>query len=153
MRYDIDGTGEREVFCSPYTLMVYEQEFKTSMVADVYGTIDLTRAGTETVTAEFVASRMREATGGELSDEVMSAIAAAFPAVVVTRLDYTADRWDAYLRAYWAMLKTVDERDGENRTPAFRKWMKSLGDIDLRGVSNVVYSCMEDGVFHPRASR
>lgn len=153
MLYDIDGTGEREVFCSPYTLMVYEQEFKKSMVADVYGVIDLTRGSTETVTAEFVASRMAAAAGGKLPDETVKLIADAFPATVVTKIDYTADRWEAYLRAYWAMLKTADEADGSGSTPPYAKWVASLGAIDLREVSNVVYSCMEDGVFHPRASR
>lgn len=154
MKHDIDGKGERSILCSVYTLTVYEQEFKRSMVADVYGVVELKRGGTETVTAEFVASRMQAAMAGgkSLPKATVALINKAFPASVITRIDYTADNWEAYIRAYWAMLRTGDAlSEGMQSTPAFSTWVASLGDVNLREVSNIVFSCMEDGVFHSRA--
>lgn len=155
MKHDIDGSGERELVCSPYTMMLYEQEFGKSIIADVYGVIDLKGSRTETVTAEFVASRLQGAMpdGKQLPKTTLRLVADAFPCEVVTKIDYTADEWEAYLRAYWAMLKTADERDGGQRTPAFKRWLADLGKVDMREVSNVVVSCMEDGVFHSKAAR
>lgn len=154
MKHDIDGSGERELVCSPYTMMLYEQEFNKSIVADVYGEIDLKGGKTEVVTAEYVADRLTAALddGKQLPKTTLKLISAAFPVEVVTKLDYTADNWEAYLRAYWAMLKTADEKNG-TATASFRTWVACLGPVDMREVSNVVYSCMEDGIFHSRASR
>ncbi len=155
MKHDIDGRGERDIVCSVYTLTVYEQEFKRSMVADVYGVIDLKKGGTEIVTAEFVASHLQAAMsdGKSLPKATLALINKAFPTSVLTRIDYTADNWEAYIRAYWAMLKTGDAlSSGAQTTPTFNTWVASLGNIDLREVSNTVFSCMEDGVFHSRAA-
>lgn len=40
MKYDYDGSGiEREIACSAYTVMIYEQQFKVGLVEDVYGKV------------------------------------------------------------------------------------------------------------------
>ena len=40
MKYDYDGSGkEREIACSAYTVMIYEQQFKVGMIEDVYGKV------------------------------------------------------------------------------------------------------------------
>lgn len=161
MKHDIDGSGEREIRCSVYTLTVYEQEFKSSMVKDIYGVIDLRANGAEVVTAEYVANRlaaaMPEGEDGKrrpLPKATLALVARAFPDTIVTTIDYTADNWEAYVRAYWAMLRTGDALSGgAQTTPSFEAWVASIGDVDLKEVSNTVLSCMEDGVFHPRAPR
>ena len=161
MKHDIDGSGEREIRCSVYTLTVYEQEFKSSMVKDVYGVVDLKADGSEVVTAEFVANRLQAAMpegedGGRkrLPKTTLALVAKAFPASIITRIDYTVDNWEASVRAYWAMLRTGDALSGgAQTTPSFDAWVASIGDVDLKEVSNTVLSCMEDGVFHSRAPR
>lgn len=123
MKHDIDGSGEREIRCSVYTLTVYEQEFKSSMVKDVYGVIDLRANGAEVVTAEYVANRLAAAMpeGGDgkrkpLPKATLALVARAFPDTIVTTIDYTADNWEAYVRAYWAMLRTGDALSGGAQT-------------------------------------
>lgn len=153
MLYDFDGSGERELICSAYTLSVYEQEFHKSMIADVYGVVDLKSVNSEVVTAEFIINRLNAASTKELPKAIKALINRAFPAQVVTKLDYSADNWEAYLRAAWAMMKTADLINKESNTPAFLTWLVSLGNIDMREVSNTVLSCMEDGLFHSNDAR
>ena len=42
--FRIDETSEVEYQATAYTLMVYEQEFGTDLIQDVYGRIDITKA-------------------------------------------------------------------------------------------------------------
>lgn len=154
MLYDFDGTGEVELVCSAYTLSVYEQEFKNSMIADVYGVVDLTSVEGHTVTSSYVLNKLKEANdGADVSARIKTLVEKAFPAYMVTKLDYSADNWEAYLRASWAMMKTANIIAGKNDTPAFMTWLAGLGPVDMKEVSRTVLSCMEDGVFHTRNTR
>lgn len=154
MLYDFDGTGAVELVCSAYTLSVYEQEFKNSMIADVYGVVDLTSVEGHTITSSYVLNRLKEANdGADVSARIKTLVEKAFPAYMVTKLDYSADNWEAYLRASWAMMKTANIIAGRNDTPAFMTWLAGLGPVDMKEVSRTVLSCMEDGVFHTRNTR
>ena len=95
-KFDVDGTGARTIVASPYTLMLYEQTFHSSLIADWYDKVDLKRGaeGTEWVTSGVVMSALSRANGGrELPAEVKALVRSAFPAQVDTVLDYTANKW------------------------------------------------------------
>ena len=42
---DFDGSGEQEILATAYTVVLYEQEFKRDIIKDVFGRIDLRKAG------------------------------------------------------------------------------------------------------------
>lgn len=128
------------VECRPLTMELYRKEFGTSMPSDVYGVIDLTAGGEKIVTAEFVIGCLEA--HGNISDEFKERIKGAFPANVITKIDFTLDSWDAYLRALWAMRKTADDS-----TPHYAEWVKTLPDLDLRDVSTVLYQALGDSLF------
>lgn len=153
MLYDFDGSGEIELICSAYTLIVYEQEFKSSMIGDVYGVIDLKSVNTEVVSAEYVINRLSAVSTKELPKAIKILVNKAFPANIVTKIDYKADDWESYLRAAWAMMKTANIINGSKTTPSFTSWVVQLGDLDMREVSSTVLSCMENGLFHSRDAR
>lgn len=148
MRFDIDGTGEREYTASAYTLMVYEQEFGGSLISDFYGKIDLRDADGQMVTAEFVEGKLRAAMpeGAELPDTVAVLVHRAFPAYVNAVLDYTRERWEAALKALWAMRRTADESAGE-KTPAYRDWLSSLGPVNMQDIASFVFTECQRGLF------
>lgn len=148
MKFDIDGTGERDYTCSAYTLMVYEQEFGSSLVKDYYGKIDLRDGDGQLVTAQFVESQLADALpeGKALPKTTRELVYRAFPRYVTAVRDYTQDNWEAILRALWAMRKTADEAAGE-QTPAFKPWVRSLGEVNLTKCSNVVFSECERCLF------
>lgn len=154
MKYDIDGSGEREYIASVYTMMLYEQEFHTSLLEDVYGKIDLGNtaedgSGAKIVTAEFVQDRLASALpdGKELPNTTVKLIKKAFPTVVTTALDFTKDNWDAYLRCMWTMAKTADEVEKSRVTPNYKEWLMSLGPVNLNGISNFVWKETRRGLF------
>lgn len=134
MIIDYDGTGGREATATAYTLMLYEQEFKSSdvkgitgdLIADVYGTIDLKRARSQ-----------YDAMGN----------------LVV--LDYTSDNWNAYLRALWAMLRTASESARSRGidaqlTPRFNEWVRGVGQVNMSEVMDAVIEECNRGFFRAR---
>lgn len=157
MLFDPDGRGEREIVASPYTLMIYEQTFKSSLIKDVMGRIDLTGGNTvEVVTPDFVAGRLEAALpdGKRLPKETRALVERAFPATVNKVLDYTTDNWEAYVRALWAMLRTAEEaarasgRPVADPTPPYESWVRSLGPVNMTALSNAVFEETQRGLFH-----
>ena len=125
--YSHDGT-EHEYEATTYTLMVYEQEFKSDMIKDVFGRIDLSGA------ADVLDS------DGNLK-----------------YVDYTIDNWNAYPRALWAMLKTSEAiARYEGRTPErvepFDKWCVFARNVDLSELSRIVIDECNRGLFHSGAA-
>ena len=54
MKYDYDGSGvERELDATAYTLMVYEQEFKSGLIEDVFGRISIPEDTDGMVVADY----------------------------------------------------------------------------------------------------
>lgn len=125
---DFDGSGEQEILATAYTTVLYEQEFKSDIIKDIFGRIDLRHA----------ASNFDESGN-----------------VVV--IDYTIDDWNAELRALWALLKTayeVSKRNGEKRkrVPGFTEWVMGIGPIDFHAISRDVVAECERGFFRAGAS-
>lgn len=125
VKYDIDGTGEVELLCNAFTTVIYEQEFKRSIIADVFGKIDL---------------RAAQANFDENGNPVV--------------MDYTLDNWEAELRALWAMRKTANEkavREGREQTRIgrFYDWVLSLSDegVNFTELSNIVVGECQRGLF------
>lgn len=154
MLYDIDGTGERGYIASAYTMMIYEQEFHKSLIADVYGKIELDTGGgsAQVVSADFVRERLSSALpeGKELPKTTSALIDKAFPAVEVKSIDYTRDNWESYLRCMWAMARTADkagEGAGDPVPSDYGKWLAGLGPVNLAEISNVVARETRRGLF------
>ena len=125
--YENDGT-EHEYEATTYTLVVYEQEFKSDLIKDVYGRIDVQRAA-------------------QNFDDDGNMIA----------MDYTIDNWNAELRAFWAMLKTSSEiARAEGRmvkpVPPFVQWCLKTRSIDMGQVSKAVFDECQRGLFRSGAA-
>lgn len=148
MRFDIDGTGEREYVASVRTLMIYEQEFGGSLIADCYGRVEVIGGDGEVVTAGRVKQALRSALpeGEELPQEVSDLVDRAFPQYFTAALDYTTEHWEADVRAMWAMRKTADEMAGEP-TPSFKDWVASLGPVNMTDLSHAILEESQRGLF------
>lgn len=149
MLFDIDGTGEREYIASAYTMMIYEQEFGSSLIKDVYGKVQLVPDGVEVVTSAFVKERMEAALpeGKSLPKATETLIDKAFPAVATRVMDFTQDNWEAELRALWAMAKTADAAADKNTVPSYKAWAARLGPLNLSEVSAFVVEETRRGLF------
>lgn len=125
--YENDGT-EHEYEATTYTLVVYEQEFKSDLIKDVFGRIDVRNAAMN-------------------FDDDGNMIA----------MDYTIDNWNAELRAFWAMLKTSSEiARAEGRmvkpVPPFVQWCLKTRSIDMGQVSKAVFDECQRGLFRSGAA-
>lgn len=162
MKATIEGLGEVEVIASPYTLKIYEQAFHSSLIADVFGRVDLEagRGDKSFVTAAFVKQRLLRAMpepkgGGEkkLPKATEALIDKAFPVKVTTVFDYTREHWDADLRALWAMLRTAEKKAElkggvpMNPTPAYDAWLMGIDAINMNQVADVVGRECSDKLF------
>lgn len=148
MLFDVDGSGEREYRASVYTLMLYEQEFGSSLIKDVFGRIEV-GDDADLVTAEFVRKRLAAAMpdGKRLPKATSDLVDRAFPAPRARYLDFTKDNWEADVRALWAMAKTADEAAGGGTTPPFKQWYARLGAVNLSEVSKAVVEEAQRGLF------
>lgn len=151
MRFDIDGSGEREYAASAYTMLVYEQEFGRSLIKDFYGKVDLRDADGQLVTADYVERALSEALpeGKRLPKATSELVRKAFPAYVTAVIDYTQDNWEAGLRCMWAMMRTADEAAGAKTVP-YRQWVAGLGPVNMSEVSQAVYQETQRGLFRAR---
>ena len=136
-----DG-NEHEYEASTYTLMVYEQEFKSDLIKDVFGRID-TRAASQNF------------------DEQGNLVA----------MDYTIDNWNCEIKAFWAMLRTsADIARSEGRltdpVPRFEQWNLGVAKavsaanedgkgevaIDMGQISQAVFDECQRGLFRAGAA-
>lgn len=147
--FDIDGSGEREYVASAYTMMIYEQEFGGSLIKDVYGKVRLDGDDEDVVTADFVRERLESALpeGRKLTKAMQALVERAFPAQRSRYLDFTRSNWDANMKAMWAMARTADAAAGGTSVPSFKKWMASLGPINLGAISQFVADETQRGLF------
>lgn len=125
--YERNGV-EREYEATTYTLVVYEQEFKSDLIKDVFGRIDLRNSQTV------------------LDDDGNLIV-----------VDYTNDNWIGYLKAFWAMLKTSEAIcRRENRpclaVPSFNQWSLETRSIDMAELSSVVVRELNRGLFRTGAA-
>lgn len=125
--YERNGV-EREYEATTYTLVVYEQEFKSDLIKDVFGRIDLRNSQTV------------------LDDDGNLIV-----------VDYTTDNWIGYLKAFWAMLKTSEAIcRRENRpclaVPSFNQWSLETRSIDMAELSSVVVRELNRGLFRTGAA-
>lgn len=150
-----------------YTTLIYEQEFKSPLISDYYGKVDLAPSDGDDmrwVPAEFVAARLAAAAEAEekplpkATDKAIARLVArAFPAQVPTVADYTRTRWDALLRVLWAMLRTgeeLDRLDGKlpDRIPPFKEWLIGLGPVDMNALDSAVFEETQRGLFRAGAA-
>lgn len=155
MKLRINDGVEVDAVATVYTTVIYHQEFKSSMISDVFGRIELDDADlTRTVTAQFVKDRLQGAMEGgrKLPKTTAALVERAFPATVVAAIDYTKDNWDAYLRALWAMIRTADEINGVATVPGFASWVKRLGSADMGAISRFVIDAVQEGLFRAPAA-
>ena len=119
---DIDGSGEVEATATALTLVIYEQEFKGDLIKDVFG--------------------KHKADAGS-SDSI----------------DFTVDNWVKELQALWAMVATAyelkyDRGDAapNDRPKPFKQWVRGIGKVNFRQISDAVVSEAWDGFFHTGAA-
>lgn len=124
-KIDYNHSGEEtEYEATTYTLMVYEQEFKSDLIKDVFGRIDLSNAAGNV-----------DADGN------------------IIAMDYTIDNWNSYPRAFWAMLKTseaIARSEGRHHesVPPFIQWCLSAGrGISMSELSQIVIDECNRGLF------
>ena len=136
------GSGECEFRCTARTLVIYEQAFYNDKYPRVTGDLIADVFGKRTITEDSLGLEFDD--GGNIK------------AITV---DYTADNWEAELRALWAMLRTqaeIDKKNGVQREPvkAFVPWTESIVDWepDMREVSNLIFEELNRGLFRAGAA-
>lgn len=129
MKYDYDGSGkERDLVASAHTLTIYEQQFKSGLIEDVFGRVDLT-------------------VGENDLDEDGN----------LKAVDYTRDHWGAYIRALWAMLRAgadlarIEHRDYEP-VPGYEEWSIRATNIDMAEIARVVLTTCQKELFRSGAA-
>lgn len=99
---EIDGkTYDAEV--TFYTAHLYEMEFKTDLIQDLFG------IQTADPSVGFDVE-------GEGEDAQLK----------IARIDFTKVSWTAVAKVLWAAIKTADEN-----TPSYTQWMKSTSGANL----------------------
>lgn len=124
MTYDYDGTGkEREVLFSAYTLMVYEHEFKTGLIEDVYGRISLPKKnGDETLIADYTRDNWES---------------------------YMKALW-AGLRAGSDFARA--EMRPHDVVEPYEKWSMTAMNINLAELASFILNSCNDAFFRPRTT-
>lgn len=123
MLYDYDGSGkERELVMSAYTLMVYEQEFKTGMIEDVFGKVRLSDEDDSEVVLDFTRDNW---------------------------FAYIKALW-AMLKAGMDLARA--ERRQYEYVPSFNEWSLKATSFDIQEVSRVVIEACQAGLFRASAA-
>lgn len=124
MKLDIDGTGEVEILANMYTLLVYEQEFHSDLIKDVFGKHQIQKDDETVLTIDYTQENWFEETK-------------ALWAMVKTANDLANDRGE---------VAPVD------RTPSYERWMRTIGKVNMREVANAVLEEAVSGFFRTGAS-
>lgn len=139
MFIDIDGTGEIEILATAYTLVIYEQEFHSDPIKDVFGKHQLDGS-------EEVGNGVERAASGDGSAATLY-------------LDFTQENWVEEMKLLWAMVKTAnvlaDDRGDvapNDRVPGYVEWTKRVGKVNMRDIADAVFSEAVDGFFHTGAA-
>lgn len=120
--------GDKKLVCevSFLTMQIYEAEFMSNIIHDLFGKVS--------------------DDGGELTFET------AFgddgePDVKLVGIDFTKVKWSAVLQALWAMCKTADET-----TPGYPTWASRLSGANLWDVRELIVARCGDCFFRPGAA-
>lgn len=126
--YDYDGSGrEREIRCSAYTLMLYEQTFKTGLIEDVFGKVRINTTTEEEDGTTVLADYTLEHWGA-----------------------YIKALW-AMLRTGVEVAKA--ERRAYEDVPSFDKWAITATNLDISEISRVVITRCQEDLFRAGAAR
>ena len=110
-----------------YTAYLYEAEFTSNIIQDVYG-----RQGEDS--PQFVEMEVSKDEDGDESVKVRS-------------IDFSAVNWTSLLKATWAAIKTVNPR-----TRGYADWLKDSSGIDLVEIRGELINAIDDCFFRSRAS-
>ena len=124
MKIELEGYGEVEMLATMYTLLVYEQEFGSDPIKDVFGKHQVEQGGETVLTIDYTQENWFEETR-------------LLWAMVKTANDLADERGD------------VAPND---RTPPYRKWVKKVGKVNMRDIANAVIGEAVDGFFHTGAA-
>ena len=131
---DYDHSGKkREYRCTAYTMLIYEQTFPESEKAEKRG-----------ITGDIISDVLGKVPVDDASDGGKY-------------IRFDLDRWNAELRAFWAMLKTAEtiaERKGKRHANVadWHSWVLDAGEVDMQAISNAVVPELQKGCFRsPKA--
>ena len=126
MQFHTEGYGDIEIEATAHTLVLYEQEFKSDLIKDVFGKREQAKGNDGSVVVLF------DYTVDNWNDELK-----ALWAMAKTANDLADERGE------------VAPKD---RINSYTKWVKGLGKVNMRDVANAVVSCCMDGFFHTGAA-
>lgn len=117
------GGSEHTAAAGLDALTVYEQEFHSDLIKDVYGIVDVTESDLEGAVTR----------AGAADD-------------VILTIDFTKTNWTAVLRAVWACLRSKD-----SHIPSFATWSKQTEGLNLRDMNEAAIPAFEEGFFPSRS--
>ena len=126
MQFHTEGYGDIEIEATAHTLVLYEQEFKSDLIKDVFGKREQTKDADGSTVVLF------DYTVDNWNDELK-----ALWAMAKTANDIAND---------------AGEVAPKDRITSYTKWVKGLGKVNMRDVANAVVSCCMDGFFHTGAA-
>lgn len=126
MQFHTEGYGDIDIEATAHTLVLYEQEFKSDLIKDVFGKREQAKDSDGSAVVLF------DYTVDNWNDELK-----ALWAMAKTANDLADERGE------------VAPKD---RIKSYTKWVKGLGKVNMRDVANAVVSCCMDGFFHTGAA-
>lgn len=126
MQFHTEGYGDIDIEATAHTLVLYEQEFKSDLIKDVFGKREQTKDADGSTVVLF------DYTVDNWNDELK-----ALWAMAKTANDIAND---------------AGEVAPKDRITSYTKWVKGLGKVNMRDVANAVVSCCMDGFFHTGAA-
>lgn len=126
MQFHTEGYGDIDIEATAHTLVLYEQEFKSDLIKDVFGKREQAKDldGSTVVLFDYTVDNW--------NDELK-----ALWAMAKTANDIAND---------------AGEVAPKDRITSYTKWVKGLGKVNMRDVANAVVSCCMDGFFHTGAA-
>ena len=126
MQFHTEGYGDIDIEATAHTLVLYEQEFKSDLIKDVFGKREQVKDADGSTVVLF------DYTVDNWNDELK-----ALWAMAKTANDIAND---------------AGEVAPKDRITSYTKWVKGLGKVNMRDVANAVVSCCMDGFFHTGAA-
>ena len=110
-------------------LVIYEQEFESDLIKDVFGIVEVKEEDLEKIAEEKLGGKEKES-----SD-------------VVLVLDYTQTNWTKIVKAVWACLKNYN---GDS-IPSFKTWVNQTEGMNLTEVQNAAIVAFNETFFPSRS--
>lgn len=124
MFINIDGKGEVEIKATMYTLHIYEKEFHSDLIKDVFGKHEVSKTDPDVLVIDYTQENWNEERK-------------ALWAMVKTAADLKDEAGD---------LAPND------RVPGYEKWVMGIGQINVRDIANAVFTEATEGFFHTGAA-